>query len=175
VSAATPAKSPLPDASFCWLSVNRRKQNISAYSYVSRVRVERGAFFIVRRDRRIPISRLTLLLRCAIEIRIADPDTLEQLPTGQQGMILVNGPSRMPGRARRNPVLLPSNPGVDALSGGNSEGEIKGKRKVLPRPVDNPGGSVQNRVSSELWQLPARSKVLQMRPSAMLRSLYGGA
>jgi acyl-[acyl-carrier-protein]-phospholipid O-acyltransferase / long-chain-fatty-acid--[acyl-carrier-protein] ligase len=32
-----------------------------------------------------------------IEIRIADPDTLEPLPVGQQGMILVNGPSRMPG------------------------------------------------------------------------------
>jgi acyl-[acyl-carrier-protein]-phospholipid O-acyltransferase/long-chain-fatty-acid--[acyl-carrier-protein] ligase len=32
-----------------------------------------------------------------IEIRIADPDTLETLPRGQQGMILVNGPSRMPG------------------------------------------------------------------------------
>ena len=35
-----------------------------------------------------------------IEIRIADPDTLEPLPTGQQGMILVNGPSRMPGYYR---------------------------------------------------------------------------
>jgi acyl-[acyl-carrier-protein]-phospholipid O-acyltransferase/long-chain-fatty-acid--[acyl-carrier-protein] ligase len=32
-----------------------------------------------------------------IEIRIADPDTLEPLPVGRQGMILVNGPSRMPG------------------------------------------------------------------------------
>jgi acyl-[acyl-carrier-protein]-phospholipid O-acyltransferase/long-chain-fatty-acid--[acyl-carrier-protein] ligase len=32
-----------------------------------------------------------------IEVRIADPDTLEPLPIGQQGMILVNGPSRMPG------------------------------------------------------------------------------
>lgn len=32
-----------------------------------------------------------------IEIRIADPDTLEPLPAGQQGMILVNGPSRMAG------------------------------------------------------------------------------
>jgi acyl-[acyl-carrier-protein]-phospholipid O-acyltransferase / long-chain-fatty-acid--[acyl-carrier-protein] ligase len=35
-----------------------------------------------------------------IEIRIADPDTLEPLPAGQQGMILVNGPSRMPGYYR---------------------------------------------------------------------------
>jgi acyl-[acyl-carrier-protein]-phospholipid O-acyltransferase/long-chain-fatty-acid--[acyl-carrier-protein] ligase len=32
-----------------------------------------------------------------IEIRIAHPDTLELLPSGEQGMILVNGPSRMPG------------------------------------------------------------------------------
>lgn len=32
-----------------------------------------------------------------IEVRIADPDTLEPLPQGRQGMILVNGPSRMPG------------------------------------------------------------------------------
>ena len=32
-----------------------------------------------------------------IEVRIADPDTLEPLPAGQPGMILVNGPSRMPG------------------------------------------------------------------------------
>jgi acyl-[acyl-carrier-protein]-phospholipid O-acyltransferase/long-chain-fatty-acid--[acyl-carrier-protein] ligase len=32
-----------------------------------------------------------------IEVRIADLDTLEPLPRGQQGMILVNGPSRMPG------------------------------------------------------------------------------
>src|SRR3982751_446086 len=35
-----------------------------------------------------------------IQIRIADPDTLEPLPLGQQGMILVNGPSRMPGYYR---------------------------------------------------------------------------
>jgi acyl-[acyl-carrier-protein]-phospholipid O-acyltransferase / long-chain-fatty-acid--[acyl-carrier-protein] ligase len=35
-----------------------------------------------------------------VEIRIADPDTLELLPLGQQGMILVNGPSRMPGYYR---------------------------------------------------------------------------
>ncbi|MGH9656177.1 MAG: AMP-binding protein, partial [Bryobacteraceae bacterium] len=32
-----------------------------------------------------------------IEVRIGDPETLEPLPIGQQGMILVNGPSRMPG------------------------------------------------------------------------------
>ena len=32
-----------------------------------------------------------------IEVRIADPDTLEPRSAGQQGMILVNGPSRMPG------------------------------------------------------------------------------
>lgn len=32
-----------------------------------------------------------------IEIRIADPDTLEPLPPTRQGMILVDGPSRMPG------------------------------------------------------------------------------
>ena len=32
-----------------------------------------------------------------ITVRIADPDTLEPLSCGQQGMILVNGPSRMPG------------------------------------------------------------------------------
>lgn len=30
-----------------------------------------------------------------IEIRIVEPDTFERLPEGQQGMILVNGPSRM--------------------------------------------------------------------------------
>jgi acyl-[acyl-carrier-protein]-phospholipid O-acyltransferase/long-chain-fatty-acid--[acyl-carrier-protein] ligase len=35
-----------------------------------------------------------------IEVRIADPDTLEPLPAAQQGMILVNGPSRMPGYYR---------------------------------------------------------------------------
>jgi acyl-[acyl-carrier-protein]-phospholipid O-acyltransferase / long-chain-fatty-acid--[acyl-carrier-protein] ligase len=35
-----------------------------------------------------------------IEVRIADPDTLEPRPAGQQGMILVNGPSRMPGYYR---------------------------------------------------------------------------
>jgi acyl-[acyl-carrier-protein]-phospholipid O-acyltransferase/long-chain-fatty-acid--[acyl-carrier-protein] ligase len=32
-----------------------------------------------------------------IEIRIADPDTLEPQPEGREGMILINGPSRMPG------------------------------------------------------------------------------
>jgi acyl-[acyl-carrier-protein]-phospholipid O-acyltransferase/long-chain-fatty-acid--[acyl-carrier-protein] ligase len=32
-----------------------------------------------------------------IAVRIADPDTLGPLPCGRQGMILVNGPSRMPG------------------------------------------------------------------------------
>jgi len=32
-----------------------------------------------------------------IQVRIANPDTLEPLAPGQQGMILVNGPSRMPG------------------------------------------------------------------------------
>ncbi len=35
-----------------------------------------------------------------IEIRIADVDTLKPLPVGQPGMILVNGPSRMPGYYR---------------------------------------------------------------------------
>jgi acyl-[acyl-carrier-protein]-phospholipid O-acyltransferase/long-chain-fatty-acid--[acyl-carrier-protein] ligase len=32
-----------------------------------------------------------------IEVRIADPETLDPLPAGEVGMILVNGPSRMPG------------------------------------------------------------------------------
>lgn len=32
-----------------------------------------------------------------IEVRIADPETLAPLPLGDEGMILVNGPSRMPG------------------------------------------------------------------------------
>lgn len=32
-----------------------------------------------------------------IEVRVADPDTLELLPVGQEGVILINGPSRMPG------------------------------------------------------------------------------
>ena len=32
-----------------------------------------------------------------IEVRIAHPETLQPLPIGEEGMILINGPSRMPG------------------------------------------------------------------------------